>query len=131
MSTQDQPESRDRDDSTPLSGSHQRFPYLRKKGVPICPEEMGRDVQFQLWVEGPFSLALSSSDSSTSFAPVLQRPHIQVCPPTGRSAAERGGGQRAGTGDWEGALLLGSKVRERAVVSSLLRLLAVDVKMVH
>lgn len=35
-------------------------------------------------------------------------------------------------GDGEGALLLGSKVRERAVVSSLLRLLAVeDVKMVH
>lgn len=114
MSTQDRPESRGRHDSTPLSGSHQRFPYLRKKGVPVCPEEMGGGavLQFQSWVEGPFSLALCSSDSFTSFAPILQRPHIQVCPPTGRRV--RGMGRWAESrnwGDWEGALLVGSKER--------------------
>lgn len=60
---------------------------LEEEGVSICPEEMGGDMQFQLRVQSPFSLALSSLDSSSySDPPVFTLPWSATPPSPGLSS---------------------------------------------
>lgn len=87
LSAQDLPENEGSRDFTPLSGSHQRFPRLRKKGVSVCPEEVGGDMQVQLRVEGLFSVTQLRGPSS----PPATR---QVCPALTSRCPRNGEGGR-------------------------------------
>lgn len=99
MSTQAQPESRGRHDSTPLSGSHQRFPYLRKKGCPYVRRKWGEMCNFSfgwrvLSVLPLAPLTPPSASLQSSRDPTFRSVHL-----LGEVPEKWGGGQRAGTGE--------------------------------